>query len=168
MTDTHEYTPRVTRCGDGVYRWRCSVDMSTKGSVYAGMTKVCAVIALVVIAVTAIALPEIAVYMALAGLGIVALPAILWAVAYRGAAARQDMRFGMDEAWVYVPGLYRSERTPFSAIRGVSVRPAEDLIELRTATMTLIQIFAPEEDFDFVKEFIISHVSPMANVRTEV
>ena len=167
MADTHEYTTRVTRCDDGVYRWRYSVDMSTKGAVYAGMTKVCAVIALVIIAGTALFLPEIAVFMALAGLGIVALPAILWAVAYRGAAARQDMRFGLDEEWIYTPGLYRSERTAFSAIRGVSLRPEQNLIELRTASMTLIQIFAPEEDFDFVREFIISHVSPLANVKGE-
>ena len=152
MRDTHEYTTRVTRCDDGVYRWRYSVDMSTKGAVYAG---------------TAIARPEIIVFISLAGLGIVALPAILWAAAYRGAAVRQDMRFGLDEAWVHTPGLYRSERTAFSAIRGVSVWPEQNLIELRTASMTLIQIFAPEEDFDFVREFIISHVSPLANVKGE-
>ncbi|MBQ8953929.1 MAG: hypothetical protein IJ048_07410 [Clostridia bacterium] len=167
MPETYEYTPRVTRSDDGVYRWRYSVDMSSKGAIYASMTKVCAIIALIIIAGTAIIVPEIAVFISLAGLGIVALPAILWAVTYRGAAARQDMRFGMDEEWIYVPGLYKSERTAFSAIRGVEVRPDQDLIELRTATMTLIQVFAPHEDFDFVKEFIISHVSPMANVKAE-
>ena len=167
MAEAYEYTPRVTRCADGAYRWRYSVDMSTNGAIYASMTKVCGIIALLVIAGTAIVVPDIAIYAALAGLGIVALPAILWAVASRGERARQDMRFGMDEKWIYVPGLYKSEQTSFSEIRGVSVQPGQNLIELRTATMTLIQVFVPGEDFEFVKEFIISHVSPMANVAVE-
>ena len=33
--------------------------------------------------------------------------------------------------------------------------------------MGALFLFAPKEDFDFVREFIISHVSPLANVKEE-
>ena len=167
MTETYDYTPRVTLCGDGFYRWSYEVDMSSKGAVFASMVKVCAIISLALIAVAAVMTPEIVTYAALAALGIVGLPALLWVILYRGRAARQTMRFGMNEEKIHVPGLYKSEFTSFSQIRGVTLRPGEHLIELRTITMTLIQIFVPDEDFEFVQGFIVDHVPPSANVYAE-
>ena len=168
MTDTREYTSRVTRCDDGVYRWSYEVDMSTKGAVYASAMKVLGIIAIIV-AASGFFMPEEAWPIALLpAVGLIVLPALGWLVFYRGRAARQPMRFEMNEERIHIPGLYKAEDTSFSVIRGVAVRPDQDLIELRTATMTLIQVFVPGEDFDFVKEFIISRVSPMANVREEV
>ncbi len=167
MAETYDYTPRVTLCGDGAYRWAYEADMTAKGAVFASMVKVCGVIALLIVAGAALVVPEIAVYAALAGLGIVGLPALLWMIIYRKKDARERMLYEMDEERLRVPGLYKSEYTSFSEIRGVTARPAQNLVELRTATMTLIQVFVPEEDFEFVKSFIISRVSPMAKVATE-
>ena len=49
----------------------------------------------------------------------------------------------------------------------MTVRRSRNLIELRTVTLTLIQVFAPGEDYAFVREFILGHVPPTAELFEE-
>ncbi|MBR3504562.1 MAG: hypothetical protein IKO07_10045 [Clostridia bacterium] len=166
MSEAYEYPSRVTLGEDGFYRWSYEVDMSAKGAVYESVMKVLGIIAICVAASAFLMPSEARWIVALPAGGMMIVPALFWLVFYRGKAARQRMRYAMNEEKIHIPGLYKSEDTAFPSILGVSAQPAQNMIELRTAAMTLIQVFAPEEDFEFVRDYIINHVSPLANVKT--
>lgn len=167
MPEAYPFTHKVTLCGDGAYRWMYDVDMSAGGAVYRSAMKVLYIIAAVV-AASGFFLPEEArLIVLLPAAGMIVVPALGWLIFYRGKNTTQRIRYEMNEERLYIPGLYKSEYTPFKAVLGVTAKPDENLIELRTADVALIQVFAPDEDYQTVRDFILNHVSPLANTRVE-
>ena len=172
MAEEYRFTREVTRGEDGVYRWIYDADMSTQGAAFGSMVKVCAIIGALIAAACAFMGTEMFLIGLIVLAGMVGLPALTWVIMYRGKNAKQSMWYEMSEEKLRVPGIYRAgnqtveNSTGYGAIRSVSVRPGQNLIELRTVTMTLFQVYVRTEDFNFVKEYIISR-APKAKVSEE-
>lgn len=157
------YPPRVTLCDDGIYRWSCEMDRSTNGAPFWGMIKVCAIIGCVIL-IPCLLLGGFMILMGLIVLaGMVILPVLAWLLLYHFSGDSSIERFEMNDE--YVTLVLRKQRgiTKLSNVRKVKVFPVSGLIELHSFGL-INHISVPDEDFDFVKEFILSRVPEKAEI----
>ena len=156
MTETAEYTSRVVRGPDRVYRWRAKLPREEQARVVRLVLCIMGGFCVFMLALTAIIGPNMLPPVGLACGGVMAV-AGLSCLLFR---PRDNVTqpYELTEEHVRYVGCGRTNAyLDFKNVRRIRVDAAKDLLRIR-GRLTAMPVYVPHEDFVFVRNYVLQRV----------
>ena len=162
MVQSADYTPRVVRGADGVFRWRAKIPVEEQARVIRIVLCVMGGFCLLMIALTALTGPNMLLPVLLACAGVMAVSGLCCLLFRPRDTVTQP--YELTEERIRYVGYGRTDsRLDFKNIRRVRVEASKDLLRLR-GLLAAMPVYVPREDFIFVRNYILQRVPPNARV----
>ena len=158
---------RVTKMPNGMYKWSCSIDAAYyRKSVGAGV-KACIIIAvcvLVFVAIIAFQYRDVGSFLIVLGSDAVFM--LITIVIFKLAFSAEDPRENYEMCDIYVKNGYGKSSVYFDYDKAREAVFARNYIDLK-GRIAKIRVYAPAEDFEFVRGYIMSHLTGDCQIRYE-
>ena len=158
---------RVTKMPNGMYKWSCSIEPDYYRKGMGAGVKACIIIAVFVLvfgAIIAFLYRDMGSFLIVLGSDAVFM-LITFAV-FKLAFSAEDPRENYEMCDLYVKSGYGKSSVYVDFDKARSAVFAGNYIELK-GRIGKIRVYAPAEDFDFVRGFIMSHLSGDCEIRYE-
>ena len=167
MAERTEYTPRVTKGPDGVWRWIYVISRKQHRHALRITMTVVGAVAVFLIVMAAVTDRDMMWVTALSGAAATAVAGLVCLLFDRLAKDGVRQPFELSEDWVRWVGTGRTDfRYSWGSIRRVRILPSEDIIEVRQL-LGVMQVYVPREDFSLVRDLILSRIPGTADVEYE-
>ena len=158
---------RVTKMPNGMYKWSCSIDADYyRKSMGAGFNA-CVIIAVFVLvfgAIIAFQYRDVGSFLIVLGSDAVFM--LITIVVFKLAFSAKDPRENYEMCDLYVKSGYGKSSVYFDFDKAGTAVFARNYIELK-GRIAKIRVYAPAEDFGFVRGYIMSHLSGECEIRYE-
>jgi len=162
MFGTVEYTSRVVRGADNVYRWRAKLPREEQASVVRLVLCIMGGFCLLMIALTLLIGPNMLLPVLLACAGVMAVAGLSSLLFRPRDGVTQPYELTAEH--VRYVGCGRTDsRLDFKNVRRVRVDAARDLLRIR-GLLTAMPVYVSHEDFLFVRNYILQRVPHNARV----
>ena len=158
---------RVTKMPNGMYKWSCLIDAAYYRKSMGAGVKACIIIAVLVLVFgAAIAFQYRDMGSFLIVLGSDAVFMLITIVVFKLAFSAQDPRENYEMCDIYVKSGYGKSSVYVDFDKARTAVFARNYIELKGG-IGKIRVYAPAEDFDFVRGYIMSHLTGDCEIRYE-
>ena len=162
MIGFRDFTDRVTMGQDGRYRWKCPIDKEYERMQYRFTFKVMAVVSAAMVAFGAFLDMEFLLTVVLIEtVGLMAVIALVIFIVSR-VSGQPVQRYRMTDEYVEIVNAKASVFHRFDRIKEIVVNPR--YLELH-GRIRVSRIYIPQEDYPFVKGYILNHTMGSAVVR---
>ena len=158
---------RVTKMPDGMYKWSCSIDADYNRKNLGAGVIACIIIAVFVLifgAIMAIRFRDVESFLIV--LGCDAFFMLITFVFFKLAFSAQDPRESYEMCDIYVKSGYGQSSVFIDFDKARTAVFTRNYIELK-AGMAKTRVYAPAEDFTFVRGYIMSHLTGECEIRYE-
>ncbi len=167
MNSRQEFTPRVTRGEDGVYRWVYLISREQNRHGLRVTLIVVGALCLLLVIMGAMLDREAFVAILLSCGAAMLITLLVCRVFDRMASGGVRQPFELTEDHVRWVGTGRTDFVySFRSLRAVRVLADEDIIEIRQL-LGVMQVYVPHEDFGFVQDFILRRLPEKTVVEYE-
>ena len=149
MAENNEFTTRVKMGPDGIYRWKSPTKFEPDKEAYRMVLIVCVVVTVLCIGICAIISWDYVFTMAPIAVGSVGAAILLFLLVVK-LNDRIMQKYELSDAYVKIG----DKKVPYNEIDTIVVNPL--YLELHAKGKST-RIYAPNEDFLFVKDYIVNH-----------
>ena len=158
-----EYGERVQRCADGAYRWMGRFDKKQNDGVIKVTVGVCGGLCLFFILMALVMGGDSMGPILLACLGVMAIVGIVCGIHIK-LGGQTFQPYEMTEEYVHYVGTGKTDAYyHYKSIRSVTVEEGRNRIRV-ASLLSGAPVFVPEEDFSFVRQYILARLPDSATV----